>query len=97
MDSIWFTVEAFTKEKQQAPLLGMMIIDQLIKKNYVLQLDYKEDIREYVDDMADFWGDKELKLISFDLGNDQYYYARIPKTSTLRSLYEASITEADNE
>lgn len=94
---IWFTVEAFTKEKQQAPLLGTIIINQLVDRQYVLQLDWKDDIKDYVDNIADFWEGKELKLINFDLRNDQYYYARIPKTSTLRFVYEASITEVDIE
>lgn len=97
LKDIWFTVEAFTKEKQQAPLLGTIIINQLVDRQYVLQLDWKDDIKDFVDNIADFWEGKELKLINFDLRNDQYYYARIPKTSTLRFVYEASITEVDIE
>lgn len=93
LNDIWFTIDAFTKEKRQKPLLGTIIINQLVDRDYVLQLDYKEDIRDYIDDMAIFWDKKELKLICFDLGNDQYYYCQVPKTSTLESIYEVGITE----
>lgn len=93
LNDIWFTIDAFTKEKRQKPLLGTIIINQLVDRDYVLQLDYKEDIRDYIDDMAIFWDKKELKLICFDLGNDQYYYCQVPKTSTLKFIYEVSITE----
>ncbi len=50
-------------------------------RDYILQLDYKEDLEDYIDNLKNFWNGSETKLIQFMLENDQNYYAWVPKRS----------------
>lgn len=93
LKNIWYTVDLLTKEKRQGSLLGTIIINLLADKDYVLQLDWKEDVEDYIDDLAVFWEEKELKLVCFDLRTDQYSYAWVPKASVLQYVYEVSIKD----
>jgi len=34
-----------------------------------LQLDYKEDLVDYIEDIDNYWGKEEVKLISFEVDN----------------------------
>jgi len=60
-----------------------------------LQLDYKEDLVDYIEDIDNYWGKEEVKLISFEVDNDQQYYAYVPKTAAIDSLYEVKLTEVE--
>jgi len=42
-----------------------------------------------------YWAKKEVKLISFELDNDQQYYAYVPKDAEVGSLYEVKLTEVE--
>lgn len=93
LGSVWFTIEEFEKERSEKQLLGTILVNKMVDIGFVLQLDYKENIEMYIDGMGDFWNGKEVKLVRFELGNDQNYYARILKESHLNMLYEVSIIE----
>lgn len=93
LGSVWLTVEEFEKERSTKQLLGTILVNKMVDAGFVLQLDYKENIEEYINGMGDFWNGKEVKLVRFELGNDQKYYANILKESHLSMLYEVSIIE----
>lgn len=91
LSDIWYTVEMFMKENQNKELLGNIIVNLLVEEGYIVQLDYKEEPEDYMDEIKNFWLDVSTKLVQFDLNNDQYYYALIPKDSDVNSLYEVGI------
>lgn len=53
----------------------------MVDKGYIIQIDYKEDIEDYIDNIKNFWGEQEIKLVRFELENDQNYYAKVPRIS----------------
>ena len=59
----------------------------------VYQIDYKEDIEDYIDNIKNFWGEQEIKLVRFELENDQNYYAKVPRISNVKNMYEVHILD----
>lgn len=90
---LWYTVDDYKMYKINRQIIGEIVINQLVSCEYVLQLDYKEDIEDYVDNMKNYWKDSEVKLIRFELDNDQYYYAKVPVSCNLKNVYEVKIYE----
>jgi len=74
--------------------VGTIIVFLLVEKEYILQLDYKEDLVDYIEDIDNYWV-KRSKVISFEVDNDQQYYAYVPKTAAIDSLYEVKLTEVE--
>lgn len=91
LDDNWFTADEFLRANTGKQLLGNIIINVLVDKGYVLQLDYKENVAEYIASMPNYWNGKDVKLIRFELDNDQNYYAIVPKNIHLDRLYEVDI------
>lgn len=91
LNEIWFDFEEFRKNNKGKNLLGEILIFLLVDKGLVLQLDYKEDLIDYVENIHNHWRKKEVKLISFELNNDQNYYAYIPSDIAIDSLYEVKV------
>jgi len=58
-------------------------------------VDYKEELIDYIENIHNYWAKKEVKLISFELDNDQQYYAYVPKDAEVGSLYEVKLTEVE--
>lgn len=90
---LWYTVNDYQMDKNDKHIIGNIIINHLVSLEYILQLDYKEDIEDYVDNMKNYWKDSEIKLIRFELDNDQNYYAKVPVSCNLKNVYEAKIHE----
>lgn len=93
LDELWDTVDDYRKVKADGQILGSLVIDRLVCCEYVLQLDYKEDIEDFADNMKNYWKDSEVKLIRFELDNDQNYYAKVPASCNLKNVYEVKIYE----
>jgi len=77
---IWFDVKEYEEDNKAKNMLGTIIVFLLVEKEYILQLDYKEDLVDYIEDIDNYWAKEEVKLISFEVDNDQQYYAYVPKT-----------------
>lgn len=90
LNDVWFSLDIYKKEKADG-LLGAVIVNVLVDKGYILQIDYKEDILEFIDDMENFWDCEDVILIRFELENDQKYYAKVPSTCELKKLYELNV------
>ncbi len=97
LDDIWFTIDEYRQDKRNDELLGQIIVNVLVNSGYILQLDYKENVEDFMDDIIDFWKTKEVKIVTFDLMNDQYYYAKIPQDSHLKRLYEVELIDTNKE
>jgi len=41
-------------------MLGTIIVFLLVEKEYILQLDYKEDLVDYIEDIDNYWGKEEV-------------------------------------
>ncbi|HDR4840204.1 TPA: DUF1911 domain-containing protein, partial [Bacillus cereus] len=76
---VWFLPQEYEEENEQKNLLGSLIVFALTVRDYILQLDYKEDLEDYIDNLKNFWNGSETKLVQFMLENDQDYYAWVPK------------------
>ncbi|MEC2609622.1 PoNi-like cognate immunity protein, partial [Bacillus cereus] len=80
---VWFLPQEYEEENEQKNLLGSLIVFALTVRDYILQLDYKEDLEDYIDNLKNFWNVSETKLIQFILENDQNYYAWVPKEANI--------------
>ena len=47
----------------------------------------------YIDNIKNFWGEQEIKLVRFELENDQNYYAKVPRISNVKNMYEVHILD----
>lgn len=93
LDQIWFFKDEYKEENKEKNLLGSLIVFALTQRDFILQLDYKDDLEDYVHIIKNFWNDSETKLIQFILDNDQNYYALVPKDVTIRNMYEVIIKD----
>lgn len=64
----------------------------MVDKGYIIQIDYKEDIEDYIDNIK-ILGEQEIKLVRFELENDQNYYAKVPRISNVKNMYEVHILD----
>ncbi|QEL69273.1 MULTISPECIES: PoNi-like cognate immunity protein [unclassified Bacillus cereus group] len=94
---VWFLPQEYEEENEQKNLLGSLIVFALTVRDYILQLDYKEDLEDYIDNLKNFWNGSETKLIQFMLENDQNYYAWVPKEASIPNMYEVKIESVDVE
>ncbi|MDI6533861.1 PoNi-like cognate immunity protein (plasmid) [Bacillus mycoides] len=94
---VWFLPQEFEEENEQKDLLGCLIVFALTVRDYILQLDYKEDLEDYIDNLKNFWNESETKLVRFILDNDQNYYAWVPKEVNIQNMYEVNIEDVDVE
>lgn len=90
---LWHTIDDYRSYKIDKSITGEIVINHLVSWGYILQLDYKEDIEDYVDDMKNYWKGKGVKLVRFQLDNDQNYYAKVPVSCKLKNVYEVNIYE----
>ncbi|HDR7472179.1 MULTISPECIES: PoNi-like cognate immunity protein [Bacillus] len=94
---VWFLPQEYEEENEQKNLLGSLIVFALTLRDYILQLDYKEDLEDYIDNLKNFWNVSETKLVQFMLENDQNYYAWVPKEANIPNMYEVKIESVDVE
>ncbi|EOP92992.1 hypothetical protein BK751_03980, partial [Bacillus thuringiensis serovar galleriae] len=59
---VWFLPQEYEEENEQKNLLGSLIVFALTVRDYILQLDYKEDLEDYIDNLKNFWNVSETKL-----------------------------------
>ncbi len=93
LDQIWFFKDEYKEENKEKNLLGSLIVFALTQRGFILQLDYKDNLEDYVHIMKNFWKDSETKLIQFILDNDQNYYALVPKDVDIRNMYEVIVKD----
>ncbi|MBU5465771.1 DUF1911 domain-containing protein [Virgibacillus sp. MSJ-26] len=91
LEQIWFYKDEFKEENEEKNLLGTLIVFALTQRDYILQLDYKDDLEDYIHTIKDFWQESETKLIEFDIGYDQHYYAQVPIDANVENMYEVII------
>jgi len=48
LKEIWFDVEEYKEDNKDKNLLGTIIVFMLVDKDYILQLDYKEELIDYI-------------------------------------------------
>lgn len=93
-DQVWFDVNDYIQYKSGKEILGMLLVFYLALEGYILQLDWKEDFEDFRDHMKNYWSkDGETKVITFELDNDQMYYATIPVQNSVHNLFEISVKE----
>ncbi|WP_026650778.1 PoNe immunity protein domain-containing protein [Butyrivibrio proteoclasticus] len=92
LDQIWSELDEYAKEKNSGEMLGKLLVFELTEKGYILQLDWKEDFEDFRDHMKNYWSkDGETKVITFELDNDQQYFARIPVDNNIQNLFEIPV------
>lgn len=90
LKGMWFTEEEYETENKERDMKGMLTVNYLVEKEVILQLDYKEDIEDYIDTLESPWEREKVKLVNFDLDNDQNYYMYVLEEAPLQ-LYEVKI------
>lgn len=90
LEEVWFSFEAYTREKTKG-VLGFIIVCILVDKGFILQLDWKEDFEEYREHIENYFENEDTKIISFEIDNDQQYYARVPLECDVKSIYEITV------
>lgn len=51
-----------------------------MNQGYILQLDYKEEVEDYLDEIPNDWHRQDVKLVRLEMDNDQDYYMYVPVT-----------------
>ncbi len=93
LDQIWFPFQEYEEENEQKNLLGHILVFALTEKEYLLQLDYKDDLEDYSSNIKDYWKHTDKKLVQFILNNDQNYYALVPSDSNVEQMYEVTVKD----
>ena len=89
LNEIWFSVYEYREERRKG-VLGFIIVNLIVDKEYAVQVDYKENPRDYLGNIKEYWK-CDTKLIEFDADNDQIYLAKVPADSTLENICEVKI------
>ena len=89
LNEIWFSIYEYREEKSKG-ILGFILLNLLVDKGYAIQVDYKENPRDYLSNIREYW-DCETKIVEFEADNDQIYLAKVPADSTLENIYEIKI------
>lgn len=92
LDQIWWSFSDFADDHKGKNLLGTLIVFALCKHGYILQLDHKEDVRDFLHVIPRVWEEANDKIIAFILDNDQQYVAWVPATANIDRMYEVEIT-----
>lgn len=92
LQDIWFFEQEFIQGRSEKELLGTLIVFAMVEMGAILQLDYKEDLEDYMDNIPNGWKGQDVKLVRLELENDQNYYLYIPATIETNNLYEVKIS-----
>ncbi len=95
LKNIWFDEETYIEARKDNMFLGTVLINLLAHLGYITALDWKEDLEDY--DIENFWGDASVKLVQFDLNNDQCYYAFIPENIEIHNICGIVIYKVDSD
>src|SRR5699024_2727086 len=96
LEQIWFFKDEYKEANKDNNLLGHLIVFALTQRDYILQLDFKEDLEDFYIFIKNAWPDTETKLVQFTLDNDQQYYTFVPKTTDVTNIYEVPVKEVDH-
>jgi len=55
-DEEFWNVKEYEEDNKAKNMLGTIIVFLLVEKEYILQLDYKEDLVDYIEDIDNYWG-----------------------------------------
>ena len=92
LDQIWFDINRFMEDKKKGNL-GELIVFILTDEDYILQLDWKEDLEDHEEHIRNYWKDEDTKMIEFHLDDDQQYFAKIPRKNQICDVYEIKVSE----
>ena len=92
LDQIWYNINDYIKNKKKGNL-GELIVFILIDEDYILQLDWKEDLEDHEEHIRNYWKDEDTKMIEFHLDDDQQYFAKIPRKNQICDVYEIKVSE----
>lgn len=90
---VWHNADDYVIASKQHGSLGKVLICVLELFDYILQTDKKETLIHF--NPKNFWDEEPVKLVQFDLENDQNYYAYIPQSTDLKSIFDVKIYEMD--
>src|SRR5699024_12652896 len=96
LEQIWFFKDEYKEKNKNNKLLGHLIVFALEEKDYIMQLDFKEDLDDHLINIKNYWPDAETKLVQFILVNDQQYYNYVPKTENVTHHLVVPVTEYDH-
>src|SRR5699024_4775220 len=93
LEKIWFFKDEYKEENKNNYLLGHLIVFALDEKDYIMQLDFKENLDDHLINIKNYWPDAETKLVQFILVNDQQYYTYVPAYTDISNIYEVPVKE----
>ena len=97
LDEIWFEFKNYKEANRNRDLLGTLIVFALTSERYIIQYDYKEELKDYIPALINHWGTSEVRIKYFILDNDQNYIAFVPKNSNIKAIYEVRIEDCEEE
>src|SRR5699024_5447132 len=93
---VWILKDEYKEENKNNKLLGHLNVFALTQRDYILQLDFKEDLEDFYIFIKNAWPDTEIKLVQFILVNDQQYYTFVPTSANITNIYEVPVKEVDH-
>src|SRR5699024_4316860 len=96
LDQIWFFKDEYKEANKDNNILGNLIVFALEEKDYIMQLDFKEDLEDHLININNYWPDTETRLVQFVLVNDQQYYTYVPASADISNIYEIPVKKVDH-
>ncbi len=91
LKSVWSNSDNYVIASKQHGNLGKVLIYVLELFDYILQTDKEETLIYFKP--KNYWGEEPVKLVQFDIDNNQNYYAYIPQSTYLKSIFDVKIYE----
>jgi tetratricopeptide (TPR) repeat protein len=96
LTEIWFNPEDYADAKRvDKDILGFLIVNYLVDQGYIIQLDWKDEDEapDYLNGQENYWNRDDLKVVSFDLDNDQIYLAKVPNDVEPKGFYGVRVKD----
>ena len=90
-------VEDYIERKNEPYLFGFLLVCVLADYGYLLEIKKPEEIEEYA--LYNFWEDIEdieVKAVNFNVDNEYYYLAYIPKDVQIDSILDVKIENVED-
>src|SRR5699024_359179 len=95
LEQIWFFKDEYKEENKNNNVLGHLIVFALTQRDYILQLDFIENLEDFYIFIKNVWPDTETKLVQFVLDNDQQYFTFVPTSANIKNIYKVHVKDVD--
>lgn len=83
--------EEYVEDRHREWFIGYVLMKILEDEGQVLAMDARDEIDDILFD--NYWGKIPVKLVNFDMDDDDAYYSYIPQSTKLKSIFDIKIED----